>query len=553
MSEAPLFGRGGKVASAPQAPDAVEPEPEFTSPEWETWWLPAPVGAWVEAVSAALGTPKSMAIAAAMCAAATVTQGKAWVEIKPGWREPLSLYWLVFSPTGSRKSALLRLATAPIKAMQDARARELEPEIRRASNEKHRLEQQIARMRRATKAHRYTEGAQEHLQQLRELEHEHGALVVPKAPRWLYDDINPTMVPRKLKHNLEAEGIARVAVLDAEGTLLANILGRHSGQLNVDPYLKGYSGDPIDMVRAVHGSENTADTHLDAAHISLLLLVQPHYLDKLRREGDLTANGFLGRCLMTHLDHNPEVLDWDAPEVPEQVQAEYGRWLATLAALPEGTVYAMPRSVHGELRGFHERLERDRIAANGATGWIVRTLGRICRILALSELSETVRLSEPAAGDRARIRVISKLTYLISIIYTRGLAHARAVEPVSDPLARLSRRALRWLRQSDSVKIGSIVTVRALTRALTVPKDRALAVADSLVSDGYLEQLPEVRRANQTLTVSYRVLTLEPGRTDATPPVLLAVSAELDEPAESAPEPADYLGDEDFEPPPTEE
>jgi hypothetical protein len=137
---------GAAPAPAEKAPAPVEAialEPEFTTPEWETWWLPDPVGRWVDACHVAYGVPKVMAIAAALCAACTVTQGLAEVEVRPGWREPLSLYWLVFSPN--------------------------------------RLELQIQRMRRAVKAHAYTEGAQEHLSQLRELEHQHAELTIPMS------------------------------------------------------------------------------------------------------------------------------------------------------------------------------------------------------------------------------------------------------------------------------------------------------------------------------------------------------------------------------------
>lgn len=548
-SKKPLpFTRGvlGPVhAAAPQekppAPvEAIALEPEFTTPEWETWWLPDPVGRWVDACHVAYGVPKVMAIAAALCAACTVTQGLAEVEVKPGWREPLSLYWLVFSPTGSRKSALLKAATAPVRALQDAKRRELEPDIRRATNEKNRLELQIQRMRRAVKAHAYTEGAQEHLSQLRELEHQHAELTIPMPPRWLYDDINPTIVPRKLKYSQDAEGIARLAVLDAEGTFLANLLGRHSGHVNVDPLLKGYNGEPIDMVRAIHGSANTQDVHLDAAHLTLLLLVQPHYLDEIRSRPELGTNGLIGRCIMSHLQHNPQRQPWDAPAVPQEIQDGYARWIATLAATAPGTVWQMPPSVSAELAKIHDTLEGDRASGQGAVGFTVRTLGRICRIIALSELSECQAVSK---GAGVRTRVISKLSYLYSVLYSQGVTTARALEPTTDPLARLTRRALTQLRQLTV----PTVTLRTLQRLLTIKKDVALTLADSLVESGHLEQQTPTVRANRTLTVTYKVLSTEPeGETGTKPAPFLASLPTRTELEGGPPEPGDYLEDQDF-------
>lgn len=507
----PLFGKAAAPARPePPAPDPVPLEPEYTSADFDAFWLPDPVRLWVEACSAAYGVPRAMPIAAAMCAAATLVQGKVQVEIRPGWREPLSLFWLVFSPTGSRKSALLRAATAPVRALQAALDRDLQPTIRQRTNERARLELQIARMRRATKAHAYTEGAQEHMAQLRELEHELSVCEVPLVPRWLFDDINPTMVPRKLRHNQEAEGIARLAVLDAEGTFLANLLGRHSGHVNVDPLLKGYGGEPIDMVRAIHGSANTQDVHLDAAHLTLLLLVQPHYLDQVKSQPTLASNGFLGRCLMTSLEHSQQEVPWDAPAVPESVQDGYARWLAQLNAIEPGTVWHMPAIAHPELKRLHELLERDRIDGKGAVGWTVRTLGRLCRLVALSELG-TVALSQPVAasqggaGGISHTRVITKITYLYNLLYSRALAQARALEPDASPLPRLTRRALTWLRQATV----ATVTLRRLCNALHLKKDQGLAVCDSLVETGHLEMLAPVQRSNRTLTVAYRVLSTE--------------------------------------------
>jgi hypothetical protein len=537
----------------PQAPAIPVPvEPDYVTPEWETWWLPEPVGRWVEACHVAYGVPKVMAIAAALCSACTVTQGAVEVEVKPGWREPLSLYWLVFSPTGSRKSALLKAATAPVRAIQDARRREIEPEKRQRENEKARLEQQIMRMRRAVKAHKYTEGAQEHMQQLRELEHELSTIEVPLPPRWLFDDINPTLVPRMMAYSHDAEGIARMAVLDAEGTFLANLLGRHSGHVNVDPLLKGYMGEPIDMVRAVHGSRETQNIHLDAAHLTLLLLMQPHYLDQIRAKPELGTNGLIGRCLMSHCEHSPHILDWDAPAVPQDVQEGYARWLATLAALEPGTVWQVPPECHADLKRIHDQLEEDRIASQAAVGVTVRTLGRICRIIALTELGTVeVSNSHPSKRGGERTRVISKLTYLFNCCYSHPLEHQRLVEPPTSPLPRLAARALRLVRQLDSVTVD----LRQVCRGLKIKKDEALAVCDSLVESGHLEQAQSVVRANRTLSVRYKVLSTEPEPRTPPPRAFLAslpTGAELDDAPESAPEPSEYLGDEDFDTQPEE-
>lgn len=496
----------------PRHPTTSQPTPiapAAVTDEWESWWLPEPVQAWVDACSAAYCVPKVMPIAAALCAASLLVQGKAKVRIHEAWEEELSLYWLVFAPTGMAKSAVLKAAMAPVRALQRSAEEEMLPVIKERTNERARLEAQISRMRRATKAHRYSEGAQEHLQQLRELEAELGECEVPVPPEWLHTDANPTVIPRLMAHNLAAEGIARVAVCDAEGTFLANLLGRHSGHLNVDPLLAAYTGDPIEMVRTAPNSATLQKFRMPSSHMVMCLMVQPHYLDKLKAHPELGDNGWLGRCLISRVERDPMPDPFRRPAIPEEVSSAYADWLAQLATVEPGTVFGMPAECQGELERTHARIAEDIRLSNGAVGWSTRSLGRICRIIALIELvganCRTVELSRSGPGGRV-CRVLKILTYLINTLYIRGLSQAQAMEPARHPLPSLARRALRWVRQFNS----STVALRDLQRGLRVSKDDALAACDLLCETGHLELVEEKRRHNQTLTIAYNVLSTDP-------------------------------------------
>ncbi len=554
MTDRPMFSKGGVVSAVarpkPSTPAPVAPlEAVPDAIEWESWWLPEPVQRWVEAVATAYAVPRVMPIAAAMCAAATLLQGKASVQLKPGWVEPLSLFWLVFSPTAAMKSSVLSLARKPIEQIQDAAARELATDIRLKTNERARLELQIARMRRAVKAHKYTEGAQDHLEQLRELEHELSVCDIPVPPRWLFDDINPAVLLTKMARNLEAEDIARAAVLDAEGTFMANLLGRHSGHVDVSALLKGYTGEPIYKSRASRSSDTEVDTVIPNAYLTMCLLVQPHILDQMRALPELADNGLMGRAIVSQAAGAPGLPPIDAPPVSDAVQSEYARWLATLHAIPTGTVVDL--SVHfrkgGVLRKLYAELDADLSKGQGAVGWTKRTLGRVCRLVALSELSNTVELSNGGAGV-ACTRGEIKTSYLFSLLYSRALTQQQALEPVTHPTLALTHRALEWIRQSNRSTVGSEVSIRELSRGLRLSKDRVLEVCDKLVESGHFEQLAPTVRGNKTLTVTYRVMSLDPLGADAKPALRVVEPLEPEKflATESAPEAEDYLSDEDF-------
>jgi hypothetical protein len=493
-------------------------EPEYGTDEWESWWLPDPVREWVEAAAAAFNVPLVMPIAAALCAASVVLQGKAKVRIHEAWEEELSLYWLVFAPTGMAKSGVMKAAMAPIRAMQRSLEDEMLPVIAERTNERARLEAQIQRMRRANKAHKYTEGAQEHLQQLRELEHDLLHCGVPVVPQWVYTDANPTVIPRLMAHNLAAEGIARVAVCDAEGTFLANLMGRHSGHLNVDPLLAGYTGDPIEMVRTAPNSTALQQFRMASSHMVMCIMVQPHYLDKLKAHPELGDNGWLGRCITSTVVKPREASPFMRPAVPDSVQAGYAEWLTVISQVPTGYVYEMPSELIGELERMHAEIQTVGLSNGSAAGYLTRCLGRICRIFALLHIGcptvGTVGSFDPTRPVGPRHEGIEELLYLYNTLYSRTLSHAQALEPARATLPALCRRGLTWLRQLDN----PTVTLRAIYRGLDIPKEDALTMCDALVESGHLMLAEQVTRNNKTLTVAYNVVSTD-ADCGASPPV----------------------------------
>lgn len=521
----------GTPEPPPEEGDVVVPlDAVMRTGDIETWWLPDPVRAWVEACHLSLGVPRVLATAAALCTAASVVQGNVEVEIKPGWREPLSLYWIMFSPTGSRKSALLKRAAAPVRALQAKRKLELEPLQRTARYRRKMLEAKIKSVISKAPAESAQSGsyenpfaggykpqAAERNILLDNLTKELDETPIPLAPEWLFDDINPTVVPRKLKHNLEAEGIARLAVLDAEGTFLANALGRWSGAVNVDILLKGYNGEPVDMVRTVSGSAETNDVHLPAAHISMLLLIQHIYLDAMREKPELGSNGFLGRCLVSHLTASEEPASYDAPSVPQDVQGGYERWIAALASQKPGTVYVMPAELQPTLRAMHNKLEADRLEGKGGVGYGVRTLGRLCRIYAMTQLigdcagnRAIANCTYPKPGAISYVKGIRSLEYLYISFYSKELTSVRAMEPATSPSTDLAHRCVQFLKRSlheGTLKKGQLVSRAYIRRALHIDRNCSEKLCEELEGNGFLEAVCKRTKAGSgRASVRYRIV-----------------------------------------------
>jgi hypothetical protein len=498
-------------------------EPDYGTDEWESWWLPSPVREWVEAAAAAFNVPLVMPIAAALCAASVVLQGKAKVRIHDAWEEELSLYWIVFAPTVSDKSGVMRVAIEPIRAMRRGIESRLTAEIAERSLRKSYLEAQVQRMRRKPMSQDKQE-RQNQWDDIGALDKQMREIVVPKIPEWLVTDANPTVIPKLMAHNLAAEGIARVSVCDSEGTFLANLMGRHSGQLNVDPMLAGYSGEPINMVRTLHGSADLQRYDLPSAHMAMCMMVQPHYLDLIREHPTLGDNGWLGRCIMSHVAiDNAAAAPYRRPRIPDDVQSRYAEWLTRLAEVDQPTVYEMPVELQPELERMHCEIRTNTGTSEAAAGWSKRSLGRICRIFAILGIDpRTPELPKPVGGAReSRHEGIDKkrLNYIYAALYLRQLTRAQAIEPARRTLTSLASRALAALRRLRRFR-GSEVTLAELNTALRSKRDDTLLCCDLLCQHGYLELLQEKRRHNNTLSVTYVVLSLGDDSTpEATPPV----------------------------------
>lgn len=483
------------------------------SPDLESWWLPEPVREWVDAVAAYCGVPKTMPIAAAMVAAATVLQGRVEVEMAPGVRQPLTLWWGVLARKGGRKSTVMKFAGKPLEAMQLDEEARIKPDAISKANERARLEAQISRMRRATKAHKYTENSSEHLSQLRELEHELSECEIPVCFRWLYDNINPPMLPNVLERNAVSEdGIARITIWGEEGTFLSNVLGRHVGVPMAETLNQGYSGSPLRSTRKLEGTRQLVDIHVPATYVSMCVMTQPHYR-KLLLNQTLSDNGFTARLFLSELDVGPRPELGSTPPVSPQVERGYADWLQRLRDIPAGSVYVLSPDARAKL-GEHMR-ETDELACSGedGAGWALRSPERLARLVAIAGLdgSTSVRPSDCQSSDRlqperlGRTGDISILSYLISSCYSAYLAPAQAQEPEisspsrdagtdgSDGLSPLTGGGVPLLaRIAKRYSVGMKVTTRELCRLKTTwSKERVLAAAYELVHEGYLDRLQE--------------------------------------------------------------
>lgn len=464
-------------------------------------WLPPPVATWVAEVSRVYQVPRVLPIAAALTAAAAVLQGRVSVRVAQGWEEPLSLYWLVSSPTGTRKSTVLRRSVRAIEYWQAEMAAQVEEEARGKRHKLKRLDAQLAVMRRS-KTDPLTEGYNRHKQLLSELEHERDSIEVPVAESLLHGDINPPLIPKVMSRNRQASGIERMAVLQAEGTFLRNLLGRWgAGASQLELVLAASSGEPYSVVRSADNEEGISEVQLRSPHLTMGMLVQPELFDTLAKYASSSNLGLIGRCIMTEIDEPPRK-PLLGQSVPDEVQAAYDEWLLGLCQL---WVSDDPRDVAEGAAPSVVQLSRvaewsrwlesaySTIPCDGK-GINNRVLGIVARIVAIVALPAR----DPGGrGDSGECELSVDPQKIFEIIYLNNISsYAYLDRPARGTEKSIVSRvhgALLGMRDNatigrNSAKIITKVSVRQLQRQLRdVSIDQLYPALETLDNEGWIE------------------------------------------------------------------
>lgn len=280
------------VDAAPDwLPAAVEVWKEIESldnrdlPPFPTHVLPDVLRRFVEQESHATQTPADLAglLALAVCSAAIARRVE--VEPRPGWREPVNLFVAVFLEAGNRKSAVFTNATRPLRDFESELIEEARLEFARAQSKRRQDELRLKRLEKTAAE----KGDAEARQEASELAEAMAAQLEPTLPRLIVDDATN----EKLEMILAEQG-GRLASMSPEGNVFDVMAGRYSnsGSPNFDVYLKGHSGDDLNIDRVTRQSVRVSRPSLTCAYA-----MQPAVIVGLAEKAAFRGRGLLARFL----------------------------------------------------------------------------------------------------------------------------------------------------------------------------------------------------------------------------------------------------------------
>lgn len=380
--------------ATPSIEPPVWPEPMLPG-SLHTPDMPADIltGAWgdmAKAVSASTQTPLAMSVMCVLGVLATCLQRR--FEVAPhgdDYTEPLALWCVSASPSGTRKTAVMGAFLKPIVAWEKIQSDRFKVLIARnnaaRSTGKKRIEalnQQAAKCKDPAELKALkTDIENEELDMPDEV----------RAPRLFTGDTTAERL-----QNLLVENSERMAVHSDESGIFTMISGGFSGgAANLDVFLKGHAGSAIRVDRAGRIA------HVDKPALSMNLMVQPGMMADVAGSKGFRDSGLLARFLYAVPKTNVGKRNVrDRTSVSLDVRDRYERAVASLldgylceagTPVPKVQVLDLVEPAYEAWLDFSQWIEDnqgDGEQFEGIRDWTSKLAGAVARIAALLELAE---------------------------------------------------------------------------------------------------------------------------------------------------------------------
>lgn len=481
-------------------------EESATLPPFPVALLPAALRDMAWQTAKAIQAPIDIAGMLTLSVSASTLAGKVRFVGRPGHSEHAMLWTLTGASTSERKTPVFEMLRQPLNEIQAEMVAQvaIDAEIRKGNLAM--IETQIEELNKAsTKAARdtgsqtMTAAAEEELRGLIAARQELSK-VPPGPTEWV---TSPT--PEGLQRVMGANH-GRVAVFTDEGGLIGTLAGRYSGKdgADMDPFLSGYVGSPLRSPRA--GSDRP---HVEAAHLTIGLAVQPTMLDDLAGVKGAEERGLVGRFLFalptslvgTRMYKESQPLAEEVSERYAKALKDWGAW----HGLPDGTAIRidMTPEAFEQYAKFHDDIEiRQRPSGDLCGKYTVSKIaGTTMRLAGLFHCYDHGRREALTSriGEDAMMRAI-ELTrdYFIP----HGLAVARRFEAAGPQ--GVEGRIVAWVKSRGLREFKFRDLNRALQgkRGSVQKADDLIDPLEVLIEEGYLREVEDSRKNSRTFRVN---------------------------------------------------
>ncbi|MDO8774293.1 MAG: YfjI family protein [Burkholderiaceae bacterium] len=349
--------------------------------------LPSWLADMARAVSESTQTPPALAVMSALAVLATVLHRR--FEVAPfgdSYTEPLALWTLSASPSGTRKSAVLNAMLGPLVHWEKLLRDRMRGDIAKVNATRAVAKKRVERL--LVDAAKAKEPSEREAIRA-EVEREETEMPEEiRAPRLFTGDTTAERLQAMLVEHGE-----RMAVHSDEAGIFLIMAGIYNGgAANIDVFLQGHAGSPMRVDRAGRSA------HVDKPALSFGLLIQPDVMSEVAGSSRFRGSGLLARFLYAMPASNVGTRDVRRhTPIPEEVADEYERYLFSLLEGVPGAVEApkvltlseAAREVWLDLAEEIERQQGEGGRYESINDWTSKLPGAVARIAALLELAET--------------------------------------------------------------------------------------------------------------------------------------------------------------------
>lgn len=435
--------------------------------------LPKAIKEYVTAVAESTQTPVDLAALSAIAILSICLQGKYVVRPKVDWQENLNTYCIAFMEPSERKSAVGTAMIKPINKYEVNWNRTNATNIEFSKTQKNILERRLKSLE-----DQAAKGKVE-MSEVRRASDELAAFKEKRELQLYSDDVTTEKLVSIL-----ADNDGKAAIFSTEGGIFDMLKGIYTKYVNIDVFLKGYSGYAIRVERIGRKSENILNPTL-----SLMLMAQPSVLAGIMVNETFRGRGLTARFLYCMPKSNVGNRKYRSGTLTPEVYQNYERLIQNLLAdeptkAPE--VITLSAEADKLLEQFAEELEpKLKTEYSDIADWVGKLVGNVARISGLLCRASVYRteefLKEPdllvVSGDVME-NAISIGRYLID--------HAKAAFSLmgADDGIKKCKYVLDAILKSDLVEFTRRDVMRLCRSLKTV--EQVQSVLDRLSDYGYI-------------------------------------------------------------------
>jgi len=449
--------------------------------------LPKDIADYVVAVAESTQTPVDVAACASISVLSIGIQGKYVIRPKADWTEPVNTYIAVFMPPSERKSAVCSLMSKPMNEYEKEWNRQHTAEIEFSKTERSILERRLKSLE-----DQASKGKVE-IVDVRRASEELSAFKDKKALRFYGDDVTTEKLVSMISDN---DG--KAAIFSPEGGIFDMLKGMYSKYVNIDVFLKGYSGDPIRVDRIGRESETIYNPVL-----TIMLMAQPSVLAGVMENGNFRGRGLTARFLYCVPESNVGNRKYRSKPIPVEAYRRYERCIRDiLTDDPEDAPRVITLSAEADamIEAFSEELE-PKLKTDYAdiADWAGKIVGSTVRIAALLCRAETKVVYEFLEEPEPLV-VSGEVMERAICIGRYFIEHARSAFSLlgADEGIRKCKYVLSAIKNAGLMEVNRRDIMR-LCRSLKT-KDEVQPVIDQLVEFGYLAEKPSMKQTTRGRT-----------------------------------------------------